>query len=92
MKKGHESMLERTEIRMVRWMCGTSLREEKTSDELRDRMGVEAIGSVLKRNRLGWFDHVERKEKRGLGEEMHVYGEGGCKTKREARKGLVGSG
>ena len=34
MKKGHESMLERTEMRMVRWMCGTSLREKKSSAEL----------------------------------------------------------
>ena len=26
-------------------------------------MGIEAIGSVLKRNRLRWFGHVERKDK-----------------------------
>ena len=25
-------------------------------------MGLEAVGSVLKRNRLRWFGHVERKE------------------------------
>ena len=36
---------------MVRWMCGTSLRVKKSSAELRDRMGIKAIGSVLKRNR-----------------------------------------
>ena len=63
-KDGQESVLERTEMRMVRWMCGTSLREKKTSAELRDRMGIEAIGGVLKRNRLRWFGHVERKEKK----------------------------
>ena len=28
---------------MVRWMCGTSLKEKKTSVELRDRMGIETI-------------------------------------------------
>ena len=33
MKKGRESMLERTEMRMISWMCGTSLREKKTSLE-----------------------------------------------------------
>ena len=26
-------------------------------------MGIEAIGGVLKRDRLRWFGHVERKEK-----------------------------
>ena len=25
---------------MVRWMCGASLREKKSSAELRDRMGL----------------------------------------------------
>ena len=98
MKEGHESMVERTEMRMVKWMCGTSLREKKTSVELRDRMGIETIGSVLKRNRLRWFGLVEKKEK-GLNEEIHVFGGGVCKVKREAktwlemvRKDMKGSG
>ena len=38
------------------WVGGCAvpsfLREKKSSVELRDRTGVEAIGSVLKRNRL----------------------------------------
>ena len=29
---------------------------------------------------------MERKEKRGLGDEMHLYGGGGCKAKKEAKK------
>ena len=58
MKNEHESVLERAEIRMVRWM-----REKKNSAKLRDRMGIEAVCSALKRNKLRWFDHVERKEK-----------------------------
>ena len=45
-------------MRMVRWMCGTSLREKKTSSELRDRMDIEATGSVLMRSRLSWLGHV----------------------------------
>ena len=39
-------------------------REKKTSAEVRDRMGIQAIGSVLNRNRLKWFGHVKRKEKK----------------------------
>ena len=41
MKKEHEAMLERTEMRMIRWMCGVTLRDRQTSSELRERMGVE---------------------------------------------------
>ena len=60
-KVEHEAKLERTEMRMIRWMCGVSLRERKTSAELRERIGVEAIGVLVRRNRLRWFGHVERK-------------------------------
>ena len=31
---------------------------------MRDRIGIEAIGSVLKRNRLRMFGHVKREENR----------------------------
>ena len=58
-------------MRKVRQMCGISLREKKTSAEFTDRLGIETIGSVLKRNRWRWFGQRE-KRKRGLGEEMHI--------------------
>jgi hypothetical protein len=61
MKKEHETRLETTEIRMIRQMYGVSLRDKKTSSELRDRVGVETIGEVCRRSRLRWFGHVKRK-------------------------------
>ena len=55
---------------------------------------VETIffGIVLKRNRLRWFGHACEEKEKGLGEEMHVYGGGGCKVKRKAKKNLFWSG
>ena len=52
---------ERTEMRMVRWMCGVSLRDKFTSDELRERMGIEPVLDFVKRSRLRWMGHVLRK-------------------------------
>ena len=43
MEKEHESMLGRTEMRMVWWMSSSSLREKKTIVKRRDGMGKEAI-------------------------------------------------
>jgi hypothetical protein len=57
-----EQRFERTEMRMVRWMSGVSLIERKTSVELRDMMGIEAVSSVVRRNRLRWLGHVLRKD------------------------------
>ena len=54
--------LEQTEIRMVRWMCGVSLKDRVLSTELRERMGIESVFDVVKRNRLRWVGHVLRKD------------------------------
>jgi hypothetical protein len=49
-------------MRMIRRMCGgESLRDKKTSSELRDRVAVETISEVCRRSRLRWFDYVKRK-------------------------------
>ena len=52
--------LRRTEMQMVRWMCGASLSDRKPSDELRDRLGIESITDVMRQMSLRWFGHVER--------------------------------
>src|SRR5580658_2503482 len=61
MKVEHEAKLERTEMRMIRWTCGVSLRERQTNIELRSRFGIESIVEVVRRNRLRWFGHVQRR-------------------------------
>ena len=53
--------LERTERMMVRWMCGVTLRDRKSSEELRKRLGIVSVSSMMSRRRLRWFGHVERK-------------------------------
>ena len=42
-------------------MCGNRLRDRAPSAKLRDRLGIENISTVLQRNRLRWFGHVQRK-------------------------------
>ena len=39
-----------------------SLSDKLSSVELRRRVSVEAIGEVIRRNRLRWCGHVERKD------------------------------
>ena len=60
-KEEQVSKLQRTEMRMIRWMSGVSLMEMKRSSDLRERMDVEPIDSVMRRNRLRWYGHVERR-------------------------------
>ena len=60
MKEEDVRRLERTEMQMVRWMCGARLKDEIRSSELRNRLGIDSIVNHLRTNRLRWFGHVKR--------------------------------
>jgi len=57
-RKENEVALQRAEMRMVRWMCGVKLQDRVPSKELRGKLELEDIISVLQRNRLRWYGHV----------------------------------
>ena len=61
-KADHLARMQRAEKAMVRWMCGARLSDGVRSEELRRRMGLEDIVDVMRRTRLRWFGHVQRKE------------------------------
>jgi hypothetical protein len=62
MKVVDSDRLERTERAMMRWMCGVTLRDKIRSDDLRDRLGIDGVTVVVRRARLRWFGHIERKD------------------------------
>jgi len=47
---------------MVRWMCGVKLKDRVSNKELRERLGIVDITSLLQQNRLQWYGHVLRKD------------------------------
>jgi len=49
-------------MRMVRWMCGVKLKDRVSNKELRERLGIVDITSLLQQNRLRWYGHVLRKD------------------------------
>jgi len=61
-KKENLVALQRSEMRMVRWMCGIKLKDRFPSKELRERLGIDDTALVLQQNRLHWYGHVLRKE------------------------------
>ena len=42
-------------------MCGISMKDRKTNEELRKLMEVEHITTVIRSGRLRWYGHVMRK-------------------------------
>ena len=61
MTKANEETLATADRRMIRSMCGESLRNRHTSAELLLLLGLEGMLDRLRRNRLRWFGHLERK-------------------------------
>ena len=43
---------ERSEIQMIRWMCGISLKDKRKNEELRRLVGVEPITTFIRGGRL----------------------------------------
>ena len=54
--------IQRSEMRMLRWMTGVSLSESKSNEWVRSMLAIDDIAKVMQRNRLRWFGHVERRD------------------------------
>ena len=62
LRKEDESVLQRAERAMVRIICGVKLRERKISTELLAMLGlVYCVLAVVKKLRLRWYGHVQRR-------------------------------
>ena len=47
---------------MARWMCGVSLKDRKRSVDLyMQSSGCQSVADVVRRGRLRWFGHLERR-------------------------------
>ena len=57
-RKENEVVLQRAEIRMVRWMCKVKVKVRVRSKELRQRLGIDDIILVVQQNRLRCYGHV----------------------------------
>ena len=57
-----EGLLERAEMRMLRWILGVSLRDKKRNEDIRETLGVACITDKVREARMRWYGHVMRKE------------------------------
>ena len=62
MKVEHELKMNHTEMSMIRRMCWVKLNDRKKSEELRELLGLEPASLMIKKSRLRWFGHIERKD------------------------------
>ena len=52
MKVEHELKMNRTEMGMIKRMCGVKLNERKKIEELTELLGLEPVSLMIKKSRL----------------------------------------
>ena len=62
LKEGQKSRLGTNEMRMLRMICGVTLRDRISNKEIRSRVHVASLGKVVVRYRLWWLGHIVRME------------------------------
>ena len=55
-------LMNKTEMRMLRWIQGVSLREHNRNEEIRAAATVRPIATHLMQKRLRWYGHVSRRD------------------------------
>ena len=60
-KEEDTQRIERNDRAMIRWICGVSLKDKRSSEELLKLLGIECIKQKMRNDRLRWLGHVERK-------------------------------
>ena len=66
LKMEDERRLKTTEMRMLRMICGKTLKDKMNKGKIREMTGVVRLEEFLREKRLRWVGHVERmNEERG---------------------------
>jgi len=81
------SDLERTEMRMLRWILEVSLKDRKRNKDIRQAVGVAGITDKILEARLRWYGNVQRREddscvKKIMKAELYGRRSRGCQKKR----------
>jgi len=58
LRGSEEGLLERTEMRMLQWMLGITLKDRKRNDDIHHTIGVCCITDKIRESRLRWYGHT----------------------------------
>jgi hypothetical protein len=60
-KEQHVQKMSVAKMRMLRWICGHTRKDQIRNDDIRDILGVALIQEKLVQHRLRWFGHIQRR-------------------------------
>ena len=87
LKMEDERRLKTTEMRMLRMICGKTLKDKMNKEKIREMMGVVILEEFLREKRLRWLGHVERMDEERGPEKALLLEVDGTKTEDRKRGG-----
>jgi hypothetical protein len=60
-KRRYVQQLSVAEMRILRWICGHTRRDQVRNDDIRERLGVTPVEEKLVQHRLRWFEYMQRR-------------------------------
>jgi len=73
-------------MRTIRWLCDTKEKDRFTCSELKERLGIGDMITVVWRHRLRCCGHVLRKDKNDLVKKCMDYEVGGVRPRGRPKK------
>ena len=58
-KKQQEHKMDVTEMKMLRWMSGYTLKDRIRNDHIRERVEIAPISEKMRYYHLRWYEHVQ---------------------------------
>ena len=86
LRRREEERLERTEMRMLRWILGLTLRDRKKNDDIRRILGVACITDKVREARLRWYGRIQRREEDDCVKRILEANSGGQRSRGRQRK------
>ena len=62
LKKTEERKLDVTELKMLRWMSGVTMKDRVKNEYIRGTIKVTDISKKIQEARLRWYGHIKRRE------------------------------
>jgi hypothetical protein len=60
-KRRHVQQLSVAEIRILRWICGHTRRDQVQNDDIHERVWVAQVEEKLVQHRLRWFERIQQR-------------------------------
>ncbi|XP_068221421.1 uncharacterized protein [Palaemon carinicauda] len=59
--------MDMTEMRMLRWMCAVTRRDNIRNEVIRGTTGVRKLSDKIQESRLRWYGHVMKRDEQYIG-------------------------